>query len=86
MKADDIDTVREVMEAPRYAVAVVLDQTIGYICRDSVGATVHHPAAGLWDTEAEAHVAALAAGETPGSYDLEEVRDEEEFRAREDTW
>lgn len=85
MSEEDLETIRRVMEAPRYAVMVVCDQTIAYVTK-SCGETTRHPEAMLWDTREEAFAAAIVAGYGSGNFDIEEILDEDEFRAREDTW
>lgn len=64
----------------KYAVAMVLDQTYGYLTADG-SVTISHPEAMLHDLREAAE--ALTA-DVDGW--VEEVVDEGEFRAREDTW
>jgi len=98
----------------KYAVAGVMDQTIGYLTSadpEKSEKTIRHCEAHLWDDLAEASMASAdyavkhalylksaAHQERFGitfsddhikkvcTYWVEAVEDEEEFRAREDTW
>lgn len=65
----------------KYAVVLLLDQTIGYISSLQGGYTTKHPEALLFDAESEAQQLALKF-----EGDVEKVSDEVEFRGREDTW
>jgi hypothetical protein len=65
----------------KFAVGCVLDQTIGYWNGSGEWAT-KHPEVKLYDTREEAErLKTLLIGDF-----IEEVPDEAEFRAREDTW
>jgi hypothetical protein len=67
----------------KYAVAIFLDQTWGYLCPDGSHTTIHKEAM-LWDDKDQAE----AACEAEGKYgiEVEEVPDVAEFQSREDTW
>jgi len=73
----------------KYAVATVLDQTIGYYAHEGATEcaidrwTTRHPDAVLFETETDARAVVERF-----NYEtwIEEVADEAEFRGREDTW
>lgn len=79
-----------------YAIAIVADQTIVYRTEDECW-TTKHPEAKLWATREEAAAvlercnANIQAPKDSKEWErfsgwIEEVRDEAEFRGREDTW
>ena len=98
----------------KYAVAGIMDQTIGYLTSSDVAdaqKTIRHPEAHLWDDLVEASMACADIAvrhalylksevhqekfdiilsddriQKVCTYWVEAVEDEEEFRAREDTW
>jgi hypothetical protein len=82
----------------KYAIWVIADQTYVYLDNDGTW-TTEHPHAKLFDDKEEARAFAIAHGCQPedditedknkdanSPWYLEEVPDEKEFRAREDTW
>lgn len=81
----------------KYAVLAVMDQTFGFLNEAEDNFTTRHPEAKLFDTRDAADAAKaredarLPSDLTPElrarySCWVEEIEDEAEFRAREDTW
>jgi len=65
----------------KYAIVIPLDQTIGFITPDGAVTTSHKDAL-LHEEKAAADVDVILHAPA----DLMEVKNEEEFRARPDTW